>query len=55
MIWTNFVDLLFYYWEYQVEFDLLWIYEDFYYQKCNVNVMGLDSQFEQIELSEVWY
>jgi len=28
-----------------VEFDPLVIYENFY-QKCNVNVMGLDLQFE---------
>ena len=33
--------------------DLLRIHEDFYRQRCNVNVTGLGLQFEQIELSEV--
>jgi len=33
---------------------MLGIYRDFYRPKCNVNVTGLDLQFEQIELSEVW-
>jgi len=55
MIWMNFVDLQFYWWEYQVEFNPLGIYEKFYRQKCNVNVTGLDLQFEQIKLSEMWY
>ena len=36
-----------------MEFDPLGIYEKNFRQKYNVNVTGLDLQFEQIELSEV--
>jgi len=36
-----------------VRLDLLNIHEDFYRQRYNVNMMGVVSRFEQIELLEV--